>query len=291
MSETGVLLRAVSSFYEVHTHEGNVLCRARGKLRLHDTEPLPGDIVDIEREKNRRQTGVIHGIHERKNWFIRPNIANVDQFVFVASAARPKTDTLSVDRIAAVAEAAGCSFLICVNKCDLESADAFEQNYRASGIPVLSCSALTGMGINELQSCLKGRCSVLTGNSGVGKTSLLNGLFPNLGRKTGEISEKHGRGKHTTRHTELILLEEGGWIADSPGFAALDLSALCSIKAGELSGYFHEFPKQMCRFDDCLHRAEPGCAVKKAVENGTVPLNRYQTYLRMLNELENPERS
>ena len=290
MSRVGTVVRAVSSFYDVAS-DGQVLrCRARGRLRLDGTEPLPGDRVRFEPDPAHAEAGILTGILPRGNMLIRPSVANVDQIVFVASSARPGTDPFLIDRISVKAEEIGCGLVLCLNKTDLDPADGLYNLYSGCGFRVLRTSAKTGEGVDALREALKDRFSVLTGNSGVGKTSLLNALLPQVKEKTAEISLKHGRGKHTTRRTELFPLPGGGWLADTPGFAALDLTMISDLKPGELAGCFPEFPSGECRFQDCLHHREPDCAVQKALSAGDVSPSRYQSYLRMLDELQHSER-
>ena len=291
MSSEGTLIRAVSSFYDVSV-DGKVLrCRARGRLRLDGTEPLPGDRVAFEPDPAHRNFGILTEILPRRNMLIRPSIANVDQILFVASAARPSTDPFLIDRISVKAEETGCQLVLCLNKTDLDPADELFNLYSGCGFRVLRTSAVTEEGTDALRETLTGKLSVLTGNSGVGKTSLLNCLLPGLMEKTAEISLKHGRGKHTTRRTELFPLPGSGWLADTPGFAALDLTMISSLSPGELASCFPEFPAGECRFQDCLHHKEPDCAVRTAVAAGKISSGRYQSYLRMLEELLQSERS
>ena len=292
MPQNGLILKAVSSFYYIEDDTGRVLCcRARGRFRLDGTDPTPGDRVQYENDENHPGYGILVAIEPRRNYFIRPNIANVDQIVFVASEARPKTDPYLIDKLSVAAKSHGIDFLLCINKNDLVKGDSLAKSYLNSGLTVIQTSAATGYGTDLLYASLKNKISVLTGNSGVGKTSLLNELLPGIRRQTAEISQKHGRGKHTTRLTELFRLPDSGWIADSPGFASLELGILANIKYQELSSCFPEFPEGKCRFPDCLHIREPSCEVRKRVEDGLISESRYQSYLRMINELKNPERS
>ena len=292
MPQTGLILKAVSSFYTIEDDNGTVLCcRARGRFRLDGMEPTPGDRVRFETDENHPGYGILVAVEPRRNYFIRPNIANVDQIVFVASEARPKTDPYLIDKLSVAAKSRGIDFLLCINKNDLVKGDSLARIYQNSGLTVLQTSAATGAGTDLLYESLRNRISVLTGNSGVGKTSLLNELLPGVERQTAEISQKHGRGKHTTRLTELFRLPDTGWVADSPGFASLELSMLADVKYQELSGCFPEFPEGKCRFPDCLHVREPSCEVRRKVEEGLISGSRYQSYLRMINELKNPERS
>ena len=181
--------------------------------------------------------------------------------------------------------------MLCLNKCDLDLADQLYQIYSGCGYTVLRTSAVSGEGIEELRSILSGKLSVLTGNSGVGKTSLLNRLLPDVMEKTGKINQKHGRGRHTTRRTELFPLPDGGWLADTPGFSALELRMISALEPQMLGSCFPEFPLGKCRFQDCLHSREPDCAVRSAVSAHKISMSRYQSYLRMLEELNNSDRS
>ena len=282
---TGLLIRAHGGFFDVETEDGSILpCRARGRRHLDGLEPLPGDRVEWQEDAHHAGFGILVEIKPRQNAFIRPNLANLQQIIYVASVARPKTDPYLIDLMSVAAEVAQCRFLVCVNKTDLSPADELRTIYRNCRFPILEVSAVTGVGIPELRKELCGKISAFTGNSGVGKTSLLNLLIPELNRKVAEISEKHGRGRHTTRLTELFPLPESGYIADTPGFAALEFCQIASMPAQEIALCFPEFPVGQCRFPDCVHRAEPDCAVHHAVKEGTVSESRYRSYLRMLQE-------
>ncbi len=292
MSGEGVLIRAVSSFYDLETENRRILrCRARGHLRLGEVEPLPGDRVRYELDPFHPDSGILTDVLPRKNAMIRPSIANVDQILFIATGAKPRTLPYLIDRISVSAEEIGTKFVLCLNKCDLDLADQLYQIYSGCGYTVLRTSAVSGEGIEELRSILSGKLSVLTGNSGVGKTSLLNRLLPDVMEKTGEINQKHGRGRHTTRRTELFPLPDGGWLADTPGFSALELRMISALEPQMLGSCFPEFPLGKCRFQDCLHSREPDCAVRSAVSAHKISMSRYQSYLRMLEELNNSERS
>ena len=282
---TGLLIRAHGGFFDVETEPGYILpCRARGRLHLDGTEPLPGDRVRWKEDEHHKGFGILTGIEPRKNVFIRPNMANLQQLVYVASVARPRTDPYLIDLMSVVAGKANCEFLLCINKIDMEPPDHLSTIYEHCDFPVLAVSAQTEEGIVELRKRLSGKISAFTGNSGVGKTSLLNLLLPGIDREVAGISEKHGRGRHTTRLTELFPLPDSGYIADTPGFAALEFGRIAAMEPAEIALSFSEFPKDGCRFPDCVHRSEPDCAVRNAVEEGTVPASRYQSYLRMLQE-------
>ena len=292
---TGLLIRTHGGFFDVETAPepsvpglsvpgATVRCRARGRFHLDEIEPLPGDRVVWEKDLHHEGFGVLTGIEPRRNVLIRPRMANLEQLVYVASVARPRTDPYLIDLMSVVARRADCRFLLCVNKTDLESGEELAALYRECGFPALCVSAVTGEGLDALREELRGRVSAFTGNSGVGKTSLLNALLPELDRSVGGISLKHGRGRHTTRLTELFPLPDSGYLADTPGFAALEFERVADMEPAELALCFPEFPTGGCRFPDCLHHAEPDCAVRYAVEEGSVPESRYRSYLRMLQE-------
>lgn len=292
MNMTGILIRAVSSFYDIGTDSGHVIrCRARGHLRYEKLDPVPGDRVQYEPDPLYQNSGVLTAVLPRSNQLIRPNIANVDQIIFIATAARPKTDPFLIDMASVVAVENSCRLVLCLNKADLDSADELFQLYQSCGFHMIRTSAISGAGIEELRSVLQGKLSVLTGNSGVGKTSLLNQLIDGVYEKTGDISPKHGRGRHTTRRTELYPLPDGGWLADTPGFSAMEISMISTLEPQELGACFPDFPQGKCRFQDCLHNKEPDCIVRERVNSQLISTSRYQSYLRMLDELKKTERS
>lgn len=227
-------------------------------------------------------TGMVDTILPRKNQFRRPMVANIDQMVIIASGAIPVTDPFLIDRMAAMAEWKGCEVLICFNKCDLERADGLAAVYREAGFPTLQVSAETGDGIPELAAAITGKVSAFTGNSGVGKSSILNALQPGFGLEVGDVSEKLGRGRHTTRHVELFPVA-GGLAADTPGFSAFDVERMEAIPKEELAGAFREFRPFLdeCRFQGCAHVKERGCAVREAVAAGKIALSRHKSYVRL----------
>lgn len=276
----GIIIKALSGFYYVKTAEKIYSCKARGKFRLDGTSPLVGDRVELEETGD--GSGFIKKVYERRNFFIRPAVANVDYLIIMAANVNPVTDPFLVDRVAVIAEHVGARCIVCINKCDLDRGDELYEIYSSTGYPVLRTSAATGEGVDELRSLLSGTVSALTGNSGVGKSSLLNALAPDCMAATGEVSEKLGRGKHTTRHVELF--DAGGfYIADTPGFASFDLTQMTPIDKAELQYDFPEFRRYIgsCRFDDCAHLKEPGCAVLKAVEAGEIHASRHAGYARL----------
>ena len=277
----GIIVKALSGFYYVRCGSKLLACKARGKFRLDGTSPLVGDRVSCAELEN--GSGRIDRVLERRNWFVRPAVANIDALVFVASNVNPVTDPFLVDRVSVIAQEADCELIVCVNKTDLDSGLALRRIYQTAGFPVVSTSAATGEGIDELRGLLTGKISAFTGNSGVGKSSLLNQLLPGASLPTAEVSEKLGRGKHTTRHVELFQLQEDTYIADTPGFASFELEMMKPIPKENLQYDFREFDEHLgkCRFLDCSHRQEPGCAVRAAVERGEIGESRYRSYLRL----------
>ena len=237
-------------------------------------------------ERNGDGTGTVSEVLPRKSEFSRPAVANCDLLVMVVSEATPVTDPYLIDRVTVRCEKNGCGAALVINKCDLSDGTRLAAVYRSTGYPVWRVSAATGEGIEALRRGLRGRICCFTGNSGVGKSSVLNALAPGLGLPTGEISRKLGRGKHTTRHVELFDFGGGTLIADTPGFASFGDEQETPILPEELEGLFPEFSLHLgkCRFDDCTHRKEPGCAVRQAVSEGSVHPSRYASYLRMHEE-------
>ena len=277
----GVIIKALSGFYYVQTDEGVLECKARGRFRLDGTSPLVGDRVRCSLDAAGR--GRIDSVMERRNFFIRPAVANIDTLIFVAANVNPDTDPYLIDRVSVIAEEADCELILCINKTDLDPGEELELVYRAAGYPVILTSAGTGRGVEELREAIRGKICAFTGNSGVGKSSLLNRLAPGLSLKTAEVSEKLGRGKHTTRHVELFDLGEDTWLADTPGYASFELEMMKVIPKEELAADFRDFRPFLgkCRFPDCAHRKEPGCAVTEAVRAGQVAPSRYRSYERL----------
>ncbi len=277
----GIIVKALSGFYYVNTADGMLECKARGKFRLDGTSPLVGDRVICTEEGNGR--GRIDRVEDRKNWFIRPAVANIDALVFVASNSNPVTDPFLVDRVSVIAEDAGCELIVCINKSDLASPESLERIYTQAGFTVVTTSAETGEGVDRLRESMRGKLCAFTGNSGVGKTSIMNVLLPGICLKTAEVSEALGRGKHTTRHVELFALGDDTYAADTPGFASFDLQMMTPIPKEKLQFDFIEFAPYYgkCRFTDCAHLKEPGCAVTEAVEKGEISRSRYRSYQRL----------
>ena len=274
------IIKALSGFYYVQTEDGVVECRARGRFRRQDQSPLVGDFVRITRQGDK---GVLEALLPRKNAFIRPAVANIDQLVVLASCAIPVTEPFLIDRVLAIAQLQNVPALVVVNKDDLAPAQPLAEIYRRAGVPVLVTSAETGEGIEALREALAGKLSCLTGNSGVGKSSLLNRACPQLQLPVGEVSEKLGRGRHTTRHIELYSLGSNTFVADTPGFSAFDTERMELVRKEQLQYAFPEFAPYLghCQFPDCAHRKEPGCAVRKALAEGEIGQTRYDSYERL----------
>ena len=274
------IIKALSGFYYVQTEDGVVECRARGRFRRQDQSPLVGDFVRITRQADK---GVLEALLPRKNAFIRPAVANIDQLVVLASCAIPVTEPFLIDRVLAIARLQSVPALVVVNKDDLAPAQPLAEIYRRAGVPVLVTSAETGEGIEALREALTGKLSCLTGNSGVGKSSLLNRTCPQLCLPVGEVSEKLGRGRHTTRHIELYSLGADTFVADTPGFSAFDTERMELVHKEQLQYAFPEFAPYLghCQFPDCAHRKEPGCAVRKALAEGKIGQTRYDSYERL----------
>lgn len=277
----GRIVKALSGFYYVDTGESGVLaCRARGKFRHQGVSPLVGDLVTVTQTEEGQ--GMVDAIRPRRNEFSRPAVANIDQLVIVASGAVPVTDPFLIDRMITIAEAKNCQSVVCINKSDLDRADSLYQIYHGAGIPVLHVSAESREGIEALRELITGKLSAFTGNSGVGKSSLLNALYPSFGLQVAEVSEKLGRGRHTTRHVELFAADSG-FVVDTPGFSSFDVDQMEHIKAENLAATFQEFRPYLdqCRFVGCTHTKEKGCAVLDALKAGKIAPSRHASYVRL----------
>ena len=279
-TQTGRILRSLSGFYDVQTGEGIVTCRARGILRKEGNSPLTGDTVEISVERGK---GMVEKILPRRNCFVRPAVANVDALVVFAANVNPVTEPFLIDRVAAIAGDQEVPVILCINKCDLDPAVDLERIYRNAGFTVICASAETGEGVEQLRREIRGKLTAFTGNSGVGKSSMLNRLCPELALPTGEVSEKLGRGRHTTRHVELYRLEEDTYVADTPGFSSFDTDQMDVILKENLQYAFPDFGAHIgcCQFRDCTHRKEPGCAIVSAVAAGEIQPTRYDSYLKL----------
>ena len=280
MKLTGRILRSLSGFYDVETEDGTVTCRGRGILRKQGNSPLTGDLVEISVEHGK---GMVDKILPRKNSFVRPAVANMDALVIFAANVNPVTEPFLIDRVAAIAGDQNVPVCLCVNKCDLDPGMDLVRIYRHAGFQVFQTSAETGEGLEQLRQLLTGKLTAFTGNSGVGKSSILNRLCPELGLATGEVSEKLGRGRHTTRHVQLYSLGENTYVADTPGFSSFDTDQMEVILKENLQYSFPDLSSYIgsCRYSDCTHRKEPGCAVRQACEAGKIEKTRYESYLRL----------
>lgn len=286
----GVIVRGIGGFYYVDTEKGIFECRARGKFRVRNITPLIGDNVGIEEDEKSGQ-GYIIDIVPRKNQLIRPTVANIDQVIIVFAAKKPDINMMLLQKFLIYSEFKKMDIVVCINKIDLDEERAYmEVVNMLESIPykVVQTSAKTNAGMEELKVLLKDKVSVFAGPSGVGKSSLLNGIQPGLQLKTGDLSKKIDRGTHTTRHAELIKLCMGGRVTDTPGFTSLDIN---EIEWDKLQDYFPEFdPYKDCRFPNCLHDSEPGCRVKEALGKGLIHKLRYEYYISLLRELKSNRR-
>ena len=276
----GRIIRSLSGFYDVQIPGKVISCRARGILRKEGNSPLTGDMVEITVERGK---GMVEKILPRRNSFVRPAVANVDALVVFAANVNPITEPFLIDRVAAIAGDQEVQVVLCINKCDLDPAVDLVRIYEHAGFSVICTSAETGEGVEQLRQLIRGKLTAFTGNSGVGKSSILNRLCPELNLPTGEVSEKLGRGRHTTRHVELYALDEDTYVADTPGFSSFDTDQMDVILKENLQYAFPDFGRYIgdCQFRDCSHRKEPGCAVCAALEAGEIEKTRYDSYLRL----------
>lgn len=274
------ITKGIGGFYYVRTPDGVVECKARGIFRKRGITPVAGDNVELSADG-----AMIEEILPRKNVFVRPPVANLDVLFIVASTTQPVPSTMVLDQLAAAAIYKGVQPVLVVTKADLAAADQLAQDYATSGIPLIPLHYESGEGLDEIRQYIKGHLCAFCGNSGVGKSTLLNALAPELKRETGQISQKLGRGRHTTREVEVFEIC-GGRLADTPGFASLEAQKLCRIPKEELQHTFPEFEPYFgqCRFTGCSHRSEMGCAVRDAVEQGAISKSRYASYLAMYEE-------
>lgn len=278
------IIKGIGGFYYVQTEQEILECKAKGIFRKKKITPLAGDRVNLETENG---GNVIAEILPRKNFMIRPPIANLDVLFIVSSTTQPTPSTLIIDKMSAIAVDKGIQPILVITKADLGSAEQLQEAYRQAGIPVICIDYESGHGIEEVRAQIKGCLCAFCGNSGVGKSTLLNAVVPGLAQQTSEISQKLGRGKHTTR--EVTIFEAcGGLIADTPGFASLDTLKACYIPPENLEFAFPEFKPYFgqCKFTGCSHRTETGCAVRAALEEGKLSPSRYQSYLTMYEEAQ-----
>lgn len=287
----GRIIKGVGGFYYVKTKDGIIESRARGVFREDKLKPLVGDRVKIK-VSDEDNSGYIIEIEDRQTELLRPPVSNVTQAIIVMSIKSPDINTWLLDKFLLMADYEGLDILICINKCELdeEFAIKIEKIYKEAGYKVLLTSAALGLGIEELEEVLNGSISVLAGPSGVGKSSLLNRINPDFNLDTGDVSARTRRGRHTTRHVELLELKDNTFVLDSPGFSSLDLKFI--ENESQVRNYFKEINKYgfQCGFHSCLHDREPNCAVKAYVEAGKISQERYKNYLSILNEVRNIRR-
>lgn len=281
MKQNGRIVKALSGFYYVQLPDGKqVECRARGIFRKERITPLVGDEVTFTMERGK---GMVEEILPRRNSFVRPAVSNLDALVILASEANPVTDPFLIDRVAAIAGDRNVPVLLCINKVDLNDADTLIGIYRRAGFAVFPTSAETGEGIDALYQAIRGKTVAFTGNSGVGKSSILNRMDPDFAVKTGEVSEKLGRGRHTTRHVELYCMPDGTCVIDTPGFSSFDTDQMEPILKENLQYAFPDFAPYLgaCRYRDCAHIREPDCAVLSALKDGKIEPTRHASYVRL----------
>lgn len=276
----GRIIKALSGFYYVDTGDSTIECRARGRFRKEGISPLVGDLVSISIEGKK---GMIEQISPRRNSFVRPAVANIDILVMIVSHVIPVTEPFLIDRVTAIAGDQNVPVLICVNKCDVDSTTYLDEIYSKAGYTVIKTSTVTGEGIEQLRDRIAGKVAAFTGNSGVGKSSILNALQPELQIKTGEVSEHLGRGRHTTRHVELFGLGNGTLVADTPGFSAFDTDQMEIVLKENLQYAFPDLAPYLggCQFHDCAHLKEPGCRVTQALRDGDICPTRYDSYVKL----------
>ncbi len=297
----GKIIKGIAGFYYVYSEEGTAAgplstekrgkiyeCKAKGVFRKENKKPLVGDDVRLEVLEEEKALGNIVELLPRRNELIRPAVANIDQALVIFAIVRPEPNFNLLDRFLIMMEQQGLSSIICFNKQDIaaeEEKEELRRAYETCGYQVLFVSAKEGEGMEELRSLLHGKTTVVAGPSGVGKSSIINYLNPQAGMETGDISHKIARGKHTTRHSEIIALHEDTYIMDTPGFTSLKLF---NMEKEELQGFYPEFGQyeQYCRFGGCAHISEPDCGVKEALEEGKISPVRYQNYKMLYKELQ-----
>jgi len=283
--KTVIIIKGISGFYYVESENTVYECKARGIFRKEGIIPLAGDKVKISIGANGK--GWVEEIYPRTTYLERPPVANVDKIFVVVSAADPSPSPIVIDRLVAIAEEKEIEPVIVFNKTDLADVDEYLNIYKSAGFETYTVCCNTGEGVDDIKNTLIDKINVFAGNSGVGKSSLLNLILPQYELKTGEISQKLGRGRHTTRHVELLKLENGGYVADTPGFASLDMEKQWIYKEN-LQFDFREFTPYIgeCKFTSCSHTGEKGCAIGEAVEKGIISKSRYQNYITLYKEMD-----
>lgn len=283
----GRILKGIGGFYYIQTSNTIIECKARGHFRNKDLVPTVGDFVEIEYDADKK-TGVINSILPRKNLLVRPAVSNVDKLYIVCSTTLPQPNYFNIDKLIAIALDNNIEPVIVISKTDLESSENLRKTYQNAGFKVYETSSSSNKGAQEIKASLSSSVSVFTGNSGVGKSTLINLMFPEFALKTGEVSLKLSRGKHTTRHVELFPLENSGYLADTPGFSSIDFESSNLIRKENVQDCFPDFSAYLgdCRFLDCKHIGERDCGIKKAVEDEKIEKTRYESYCAMYLEAE-----
>lgn len=283
-TKSGRIIKALSGFYYVDAGDGIYQCRARGIFRKNNISPLVGDLAEIT--VTGTGEGVLESLRPRKNCFVRPSVANIDALVVFASAVNPVTEPYLIDRISAIACSKGAEVIICINKSDMDRGDSLREIYNNTPFILINTSTVTGEGVEAFLQATAGKSCALTGNSGVGKSSLLNVVQPGLHIKTGDVSEKLGRGRHTTRHVEMFPLNNGAFVIDTPGFSAFDAAASDMWPAKDIQYAFPEFEQYipLCRYTGCSHIKEKDCGVQDAVSRGEIHPQRFRSYVRLYEE-------
>ena len=287
----GLIIENISNLYQVKTEEGIYETTARGKFKKEEITPVVGDIVDITITDEKEKKAVIEEIHKRRVYIKRPKLANITQIIFVVSSKDPKPDLLMLDKQLAFAEFVGVNSIIVLNKTDLDKKQEFEnikQIYRKIGYTVILTNAKQRKGIDELKKLLKNNINAFSGNSGVGKSTLINGIFNKDITQEGEISKKNKRGKNTTTAIKLYEIDDNTYIADTPGFSTFDIS---EIESKDLYHYFKEFEQYIenCEFVGCTHIKEENCGIKQAMKEGKIDTARYERFCKIYNELKEKE--
>lgn len=284
----GLIISNIANYYTVETKEQMIKCNARGKLKKEEISPVVGDLVEIEITDEEKQEGVINQIKERKNYSKRPKLANITQILLVVSANKPKPDLLMLDKQLAFAHLQNITPIIVLNKIDLKSVKEIRQIYEKIGYKIIETNAQSGEGVDELKQVLKNNMSAFSGNSGVGKSTLLNQIFNKQLTKQGEISNKNQKGKNTTTAVQLYKIDENTYIADTPGFSTFEI---CEIPTEELDKHFIEFEKyeEKCAYVGCTHIKEQECGIKQALQQEKISEQRYQNYIKIYKDLKDKE--
>lgn len=289
---SGIILKGIGGFYYVKSDDQVYVCKARGIFRKKGITLLPGDKVDFSVTDPEQKEGLLEKIHDRRNCLERPAVSNISIMLVVVSVCTPEPELTLVDKLLVTAGMEDMEAVICVNKIDLDDRNIFKEissEYAPAEYKVIATSGLTGIGINEIKKVLNDNITVLAGQSGVGKSTLINKITGLNIMDTGEVSKAIGRGRHTTRHAQLVEIEAGGYIVDTPGFSSFELK---DIDPDMLQYYYREFTRYTtrCRFRGCSHINEPDCAVRDAVDNGLVSKGRYERYIDLYRKLESDRR-